>query len=181
MGKDDDETPLSNLDDAFAALAGTESVPQERSIFEQVSTIPPEGPLGEDPQPKEAHIAPFEEMHLEFELLGNSTREIRRGAADALISIAENEDCTAINARRILDALLFRNREHKGEFDSHVRKARKCLEDIITLGPTRDTLPPKRTTWPTGNQIAPIGQPIQGPVKPVVDTTAKIRKTTPKR
>jgi len=181
MVKEDDETPLSNLDDAFAALAGMESAPPKLSIFEQVSTVPPEGSLGENSQPKEAHITQFEEMHLELELLGNSTPEIRKEAADTLITIAENEECTAINARRILDALLFRNKKHEGEFDSHVRKARKCLEDIITLGPTRDTLPPKRTTWPAGNQIAPIGQPIQAPVKPAVDTTEKIRKTTPKR
>jgi len=180
MGNDKDETPLTTLDDAFEALAGRRSLPQEPSIFEQVSTVPPEDPLREDSQPKES-VTPFEAMHLELGLLGNTTPEIRKEAADALISIAENEECTLITARKILDALLFRNKRHKGEFNSHVRKARKALEDIVTMGPIRDTLPPKRTTWPAGNQIAPVGQPVQGPVKPAVDTTAKIRNTTSKK
>lgn len=180
MGKDKEDEPLSTLDDAFAALAGRPSVLPEPSIFEQ-STIPPEEHNGKDAQPKESHLTIIEEIHLECELLENSSPRIRRDAADSLIAIAKSDDCTVITARRILDALIFHNKVRGGEFDSHVRKARKCLEDIITLGPIRDTLP-KRTTWPyTGERNAPNGQPMQKPERSPIDTTAKIRNTTPKK
>ncbi len=182
MGNKDDETPISNLDDAFEVLAGRTSIPPEPSIFEQVSTIPPGEHTSEDPQPKETHLTLVETINLESELLGNNNPEIRREAADVLIKIAENEECTIMSARRILDALLFRNKSKEGEFDSHVRKARKCLEDIITLGPIRDTTLPKRTTWPyLDERNAPNGQPMQKPEKSPIDTTAKIRNTNPKK
>ena len=182
MGNEkDDETP-SNLDDAFAAIAGMQSVSPGPSIFEQPTIMPL--PAGEEAEKQPVvYLSLTERINLEESLLKNGGSGAKNCAADSLVEFADSDECTIVHSRRILDILTFYNKENEGQFSPQLRKVKKCFDNLLGMLQREETEFEKRDTWPyePERRIMPPREGRQGPKKSPTDTTLKIGKTTSKK
>jgi len=112
-----DKGSYSDLDEALASFG--EADPK---AYARLKPEPPET------EAKESTLDPVERMLTEERLLGHANPEVRKGAADDLVELAEDEETTLPSVCRIRDILAFSNQKRGGEeFASQLRLVKKAL------------------------------------------------------
>ena len=107
----------TNLDEALAPFGEVDPKAYTR--------LKPEPPQNEV---REQTLNPVERMLTEEKLLSHTNPEVRRGAADDLVELAEDEETTLPSVCRIRDMLAFANKKRGGEeFAPQLRLVKKAL------------------------------------------------------